>query len=87
MRERAARWGLWPGVAPCPEPGLGTGDEAPEHEPAAHPEVCVQTGVESAGSAVADVLRASARHLGPPLGDRLRGTAGAGAPAHAEQAE
>ena len=77
-RERAARWGLWPGGTPCPEPQTDTVSPPPEHEPAEHPEVCVETGVQSVASAVADVLRAIARQMPAPLGDRLRGDAAAG---------
>jgi adenylylsulfate kinase len=71
-RERAARWGLWPDQSECPEPAVGrAADATPEHEHADHPEVRVQTGVESVGSAVQDVLRAIVRIMGRPLVDRL----------------
>jgi adenylylsulfate kinase len=81
-RARAARWGLWPGCAPCSDPTRDPGDPVLEHEPSAHPEVCVQTGVQSVGSAVADVLRAIARHMPVPFGDRLYGDTAAGAARH-----
>ncbi len=86
-RERAARWGLWPGGAPSPDPETDTGNLPPEHERAEHPEVCVETGVQSVASAVADVLRAIARHMPTPLGDRLRGDAAAGTARPAEERE
>jgi adenylylsulfate kinase-like enzyme len=77
-RDRAARWGLWPGCAPCSDPTRDPGDPALAHEPAPHPEVCLETGVQSVASEVADVLRAIVRHMPVPFGDRLAGDSGAG---------
>ena len=84
-RDRAARWGLWPARAPGSKAAIETGPLATEHEPAAHPEVCADTGAQSVDSAVADVLRAIVRRLGPSVADRLRSATGAHTPSGAER--
>jgi adenylylsulfate kinase len=85
-RERAARWGLWPGGVTCSDTDTAeeAGGPTPDHERAPHPEVCVQTGVQSVASAVADVLRAIARYMAAPFADRLGGNAAAGPARHAD---
>jgi adenylylsulfate kinase len=84
-RERAARWGLFPGGGARSAAAVEAMAAAPpDHERALHPEVCVQTGVESVGSAVADILRAIARHIPVPFGERLSADAAAGTARHAD---
>ena len=84
-RDRAARWGLWLARAPGLKGAIEAGPPATEHEPAAHPEVSAETGVQSVDSAVADVLRAIVTRLGPALADRVRSATAADTPRCAER--
>ncbi|HKZ04766.1 MAG TPA: adenylyl-sulfate kinase [Methylomirabilota bacterium] len=62
-RERAGRWGLWPGRDPQWARTSGNPDTAPDHEDSINPEVCVRTDGHDISTTVQDVLRQIARYI------------------------